>query len=373
MNSLIIKKEIIDDRNYGIDLLRIIAMFFVVILHCLGHGGVLDNVTINSSQYKLVWLIEIIAYCAVDVFAIISGYVSYTNKEKKINYSNYIKLWMQVAFYGIVINIFFNIINQSLVRVKDYLTVCLPVTKKLYWYFTAYTGLYIIMPIINKGIREIKDNALKKIFIIIFIVFTFWEGISSKFLLSSGYSFLWITLLYILGAIMKKTDIGKNFKNYQIIIGISFLYICTYICKIYMSNISLFGFTINGNMFVSYISPTILGVSILYVIYFSKIKFNNIFSKVIKFAAPSTFSIYIINEHYFVRENIIRNSFIGITNSSVIKILVIIIGFSFVFVIGSILIDRVRIIIFKKCKVKELANSIIKLINNIFEKIIKFI
>jgi peptidoglycan/LPS O-acetylase OafA/YrhL len=33
------------EYNYGIDLLRLIAMFMIVILHVLGKGGVLNNVS----------------------------------------------------------------------------------------------------------------------------------------------------------------------------------------------------------------------------------------------------------------------------------------------------------------------------------------
>ena len=71
-------------RNYGIDFLRILAMFFVVILHSLGKGGLLDNTVVDSPQYKLVWFMEVCAYCAVNIFALISGYVSF--KQKEIRY-----------------------------------------------------------------------------------------------------------------------------------------------------------------------------------------------------------------------------------------------------------------------------------------------
>ena len=30
------------ERNYGIDLLRIVSMFMVVVLHVVGHGDILD-------------------------------------------------------------------------------------------------------------------------------------------------------------------------------------------------------------------------------------------------------------------------------------------------------------------------------------------
>ena len=80
-----VKKMKKQDRNYGIDLLRILSMVFVIVLHSLGQGGILSASVSQSSQYKAAWLLEIIAFCAVDIFGLISGYVSY-NKTTKIKY-----------------------------------------------------------------------------------------------------------------------------------------------------------------------------------------------------------------------------------------------------------------------------------------------
>ena len=120
--------EIKEERNYGIDLLRIICMFFILVLHCVGIGGIIDNVIENSIQYKVVWFMTIFAYCAIDIFALISGYVSYSSKEKKINYSNYIILWLQVIFYGILVTGIFNIFYENIISKVDYLIVLFPVT-----------------------------------------------------------------------------------------------------------------------------------------------------------------------------------------------------------------------------------------------------
>ena len=57
-------------RNYGIDLLRLVAMFMVVVLHVLGHGGILNAAT--GINYSISMLLRICAYCAVDCYAIIS-------------------------------------------------------------------------------------------------------------------------------------------------------------------------------------------------------------------------------------------------------------------------------------------------------------
>ena len=47
------------ERNYGIDFLRVISMFMIVILHILGNGGILASVQTGSSTYHASWLMEI--------------------------------------------------------------------------------------------------------------------------------------------------------------------------------------------------------------------------------------------------------------------------------------------------------------------------
>lgn len=64
-----------DKRNYGIDLLRIVSMFMVVFLHILGGGGVLELDSLSGASYWTAWTLKTASYCAVDIFAIISGYV----------------------------------------------------------------------------------------------------------------------------------------------------------------------------------------------------------------------------------------------------------------------------------------------------------
>ena len=89
-------------RNTGIDFLRILAMFYVVMLHTLGHGGILGSLSAQNQSYNIVWFLEIWAYSAVDIFALISGFVGYREEEKPIKYSSYILLWVQAIFYGVV-------------------------------------------------------------------------------------------------------------------------------------------------------------------------------------------------------------------------------------------------------------------------------
>ena len=63
------------ERNYGIDLLKIVSMFMVVILHILGHGGVLEHALDLSLNDTIAWFIEILCYPAVNIFALTKAHI----------------------------------------------------------------------------------------------------------------------------------------------------------------------------------------------------------------------------------------------------------------------------------------------------------
>lgn len=77
-------------RNYGIELLRLVLMYMVCILHTLGRGGVLGACEAGTTGFRVFWLIEILSYCAVDGFAIISGY---TAADKPRKYEKLADMW----------------------------------------------------------------------------------------------------------------------------------------------------------------------------------------------------------------------------------------------------------------------------------------
>ena len=62
------------ERNPGIEVLRIVSMFAIVVLHVLGYGGVLGAAK-GGATGALAWLLETICLCGVTVFGLISGYV----------------------------------------------------------------------------------------------------------------------------------------------------------------------------------------------------------------------------------------------------------------------------------------------------------
>lgn len=78
-------------------------MFLVVNHHVLSQGGALKNAI--GLQHAIAYLLEIIFYCAVNCYAIISGYVGYSEQKITLHYAKYFKFWIPVAFYNIIITI----------------------------------------------------------------------------------------------------------------------------------------------------------------------------------------------------------------------------------------------------------------------------
>ncbi len=356
-------KENLNTRNYGIDLLRIISMFFIVILHSLGHGGLLNATTAGSAQYKFVWFIEVISYCAVNIFGLISGYVSYTDKEKEFKISNFIKLWLQVVFYGLSFTLIFYFFNHNDILKSDFLKAMTPISFNMYWYFTAYAGLFVLMPFLNKAIRNCDDKLLRQLFILILLVFSVFDTVFNRFNQANGYSVIWLIILYILGAIIKKCGVGKNMKNYTIIIFMAILHAITFLYKMYGVK--------KPGIFILYTSPTILGIAVLYLIAFQRMKFSSLFQKIIKFSAGSSFAIYLINDNPLIRKYIIKNNFACLANSSIFQISIVIIACAISFVIVSILIDKIRQFLHKILHIDTIINKVSDIINIVLSKISK--
>lgn len=94
------------ERNYGIDLLRLVLMYMVCMLHTLGQGGILGVCQAGTVEYKAFWFLEILSYCAVDGFAIISGYMAVDRPRK---YEKLVDMWFQAFFYSFVITMLFTL------------------------------------------------------------------------------------------------------------------------------------------------------------------------------------------------------------------------------------------------------------------------
>ena len=72
------------EKNMGIELLRIISMFMVIFLHILNFGINYQGLESFSANWYISWFLEGFCYCAVNIYAMISGYVMLNSSKRKI-------------------------------------------------------------------------------------------------------------------------------------------------------------------------------------------------------------------------------------------------------------------------------------------------
>ena len=85
--------KIIKKRNAGIDFLRILGMYAIIIHHLLGHGRLIKK----YRNYKQFIFLNILSFWHISVYCMISGIVGYKGHK----YSNLFYLWFSVLFYSV--------------------------------------------------------------------------------------------------------------------------------------------------------------------------------------------------------------------------------------------------------------------------------
>ncbi len=360
-------------RNYGIDLLRIIAMFFVVIIHILGQGGVVETVADDKGKFAIAWFLYIIVYCAVNCYALITGFVCFSEEDKPHKFSNYIVLWLQVEFYSVLITFLFWKLYPKLVGTNQLLASFLPVTARNYWYFTAYTGVFLAMPWLNKIVQKLEVENLRAFMIGIF-TFSLYVTIADLigkdlFYLESGLSALWLAILYIIGAYIKKCELHKKVKIKNMgLIGI-LLVILTWGWKIGVGELTrvLVGNEIGSNFLFSFVSPTILGIAIVMLLIFANLEIKETAQKIIQFLSPAVFGVYLFHVHPVINSYVITDRYADIGNLSLFQIPMAILGSAAVVFIIGVLIDKIRIVLFKILRIDNVAIYVEKNIRKILK------
>ena len=348
-------------RNMGIELLRIVAMFLIVASHILTQGGLINNAEYGSSQYYTVWTLMIFCYPAVNCFALISGYVGVEQSKK--SYSKIIILWLNVVFYTVLITLCFLFFTNGKVGVMEWLKALTPASTGQYWFFSAYFILFFMMPFLNKLIDSLDGKQAIILLLSLIVCFSIIPTLrqSDAFVLNSGYSPLWLIVLYLLGGVVKRLNLLEKIKmKWWVIILLSSLMLCI-IAKFALEYIAyrLTGEVKGGGIFVSYISPLIVLIALSMLAIFARITIRNKFSVwLIRLISGSAFSVYIIHEHPLLKHQFLIDTFISYLQFSPAVLVLSVVGVAMLIFVVCTLIDWIRAAFFKMIKVNRFADAI---------------
>lgn len=349
----------IKEKNYGIDMLRILSMFMIVALHIFNAGGVLNATAVFSSQYEFGWLFQISTFCAVDVYALISGYVWVNAKYK---YRNIIELWLQVLFYTVTITALFSILSPSSVSFLEWIKALFPVMFNQYWYFSSYFALFLFIPLLNVILEKTEKN---KLLIYLGIILFFFGVVQTLFFseafgTNDGYSTIWLMILYLVGGYIRKYGVGKNVKPGIFLLGYFAMTFLTWLSKlcIELLTLNVLGEVRAGNYFISYKSPMIILSAIFLVLCFSSLKLPTFLKKATAFLSPLAFGVYLIHNHPLVIFGLLKGKFAMFAEFPwIIEILAVFASAAVIF-IACCLIDFIRLRLFGLLHIRKIIDSL---------------
>ena len=195
------------ERMANLEVLRCVALMMVVVLHYLGKGGLLPDLTASlSARDTAAWLLEAFCIVAVNVYMMISGYFLC---ESSFKFSRLLQLWLQVWIYSVVIGVLAaatGIIPEEEISTHYYLTLLFPVTMGHYWFLTAYVFLYVLLPLLGEGLRRMTKQQFQVALVLLFTTFCLLKSVLPFRLEedSKGYDCLWYLCVFCMAAYLRR-------------------------------------------------------------------------------------------------------------------------------------------------------------------------
>lgn len=267
-------------------------------------------------------------FCAVDIYALISGYVWVNAKYR---FRNIIELCLQVFCYSVLITFVFSILAPSSVSLLDWLKSIFPVMFNQYWYFSSYVGLFLFIPLLNLILNKMDKRQLQLCIGMLLLFFSCLQSLffSDVFGTNDGYSTIWLMILYLVGGYIRKYQSFLNIKSIKLIIGYFMMVGITWLSKLFieMTTLHFLGEVRAGNYFISYKSPFILLSAVFLLLFFEKMNISLFCKKIIKVLSPMSFGVYLIHTHPLIYNFLMKERFCGyVMYSWIIEVILVLIS-----------------------------------------------
>lgn len=347
-----------EQRNRGVDLLRMVAMWMVVILHILNKGGALGASAPLSAGRETALLLDMAAYCAVDCYGMISGYVG---AGHRFRYSGAVALWLRTAFYTLLITAAFAVFLPGSVNGDRVLRAFFPVLFRQYWYVTAYFGMCLFIPFFNLLLERLTRRQAKVLALSLVLIFSLLPTLrqGDVFLTDNGYSVLWLSCLYLLGGILRLHGRpARKPVRWAAVYGLCVL--ATWLVKLAGDRLwmSRTGQLCDRVLLTAYTSPTILLATAALVLCFTGLRIGPGFGSFIEKASPLAFSVYLIHAHPLIWEHWLAGRFAFLADKPPMLLALGVLGGAFGIYAVCSLADILRAWLFRLLRVKAFSQRL---------------
>lgn len=346
-------------------------MVMIMALHILKQGGLLANVQLFTIKGQSLVLLEYLSIVAVNIFALITGYVMINGKYRP---KRLVSLWLQVLFYSYIMIIV--ILPFKRVGIRSLLVSLFPTLFNEYWYFNSYLILFLFIPLLNKSIKTLSKTQLTKAIMFMFVILSVLSSFTGgeKLYVNRGYSPIWLLFMYIIGAFIKLYGDILKIKMREL-----YLYIFLAIDMVVLHDILNFCiFKLKNSaeqswFLLRYSFPIVLIMAIALFQWLLRLNFSKKVENIIESFSKHSFAAYLVQTNTLFFTYILKNLFIKFTTLNTVSLMLIVLISSLIFYLIAILMDKIRGVIFNTTHLEDFIYNMISFIFNRATKICKYI
>ena len=287
-------------RLTNIELLRVVSMFMIVMTHYMGRGGVVAATQPLSGMYGVTTVIDAIIIMAVNVYILISGYVL---AESTFKFKRLVDIVLQVSSISVGFYILMLLFGEISFSVSGCACAVFPILTEQYWFVSVYVGLYILVPYINKALHALTQKQHLNLCILLVLMFSLY--FPSKMLGQTGYGIVWMVTMYAVGAYFRM--------HYKPGDKLRIKHIALWLIPTVLLVASRYGIILLGKLvsrdlsnldkwFFKNNSVLVAWAAIAFFVMFLHIRIKSrAAEKVISFAGPLTFGVYLIHNNPSLR------------------------------------------------------------------------
>lgn len=197
-------------RNSNLELYRIIVMLLIVAHHYVVNSGLIQMLETMPASASSLTMILFGAWgkTGINCFMLITCYFMC---KSNITGQKLLKLYVQIAFYSIVIYAVFLFTGHEHPSIKSLVLTLFPIQSFSSNFIACFLVFYLLIPFLNiliNGLDKKKHETLLIILLCLYTMMPLIPGFSNKFTYVT-----WFSVLYILGSYIRLYGIGNHISH----------------------------------------------------------------------------------------------------------------------------------------------------------------
>lgn len=295
-------------RNFNLDVIRSVALFYVICVHFFMNANFYYAGTVTGISMELSVILRNCFTACVPLFLMLSGYLMNKKTISVKYYTGISKVLILYALSCIAIWIF-SVFKYGTVHTLDSLLTSFLGYEGYAWYIGMYVGLYALIPFLNLMYHGLSSKKQKILLLCVLLYFTALPSLTNKFgvnLIPTNWESLYPITYYYIGAFLseyaddiKIPTIGL-FVLYLLVVLSGGMFVNRFVRDQLYYSVNLF---VDWNNLLNFTSTTILFLTILKCD-FSKLP--NILRKLIETISKVSLQMYLVS---WIFDQIVYESF----------------------------------------------------------------